>query len=250
MTTDRSLRTFFVALVLVLSAVASLSFASTAGAATKCGQQVLADWYDNGRIDRLYPLNCYEEAIDAIPDDIGPYVDAEEVITRALQGALRGDLVDGGCDPSADGSADDCSRQPGGGSNGGNGGNDNGEAGDSGGSTGRRRDPGRSHPRSTPPARRRCRSRCSSSAGCRSCSSQPAASDTSRAAARQRTPTTSTATILFRSPRRPRGPGGYNQRVVRALISLQIADKFSVGTAPYHPLPARMTNVAHPSGKS
>lgn len=135
MTTDRSLRTFFVALVLVLSAVASLSFASTAGAATKCGQQVLADWYDNGRIDRLYPLNCYEEAIDAIPDDIGPYVDAEEVITRALQGALRGDLDQGGCDPSADGSADDCSRQPGGGSNGGNGGNDNG-GGSSGGSNG------------------------------------------------------------------------------------------------------------------
>ena len=132
MTTDRSLRTFFVALVLVLCAVAGLSLASAAGAATKCGGQVLADWYDNGRIDRLYPLNCYEEAIDAIPDDIGPYVDAEEVITRALQGALRGDVVAGGCDPSADGSADDCSRQPGGGSNGGNGGNNNGEGGSSG----------------------------------------------------------------------------------------------------------------------
>ena len=130
-TTDRSLRTFFVALVLVASAVASLSFASAAGAGTKCGQQVLTDWYDNGRIDKLYPLNCYEEAIDAIPDDIGPYVDAEEVITRALQGALRGDVVDGGCDPSADGSADDCSRQPGGGSNGGNGGNNNGDGGNS-----------------------------------------------------------------------------------------------------------------------
>jgi hypothetical protein len=120
-TTDRSLRTFLVAVVLVLSAVASLSFASAAGATTKCGQQVLADWYDNGRIDKLYPLNCYEEAIDGIPDDIGPYVDAEEVITRALQGALHGDVVKGGCDPSADGSKDDCARQVDGGSNGGNG---------------------------------------------------------------------------------------------------------------------------------
>ena len=122
MTTDRSLRTFVVAVVLVLSAVASLSVASTASATTKCGQQVLADWYDNGRIDKLYPLNCYEEAIDGIPDDIGPYVDAEEVITRALQGALRGEVVQGGCDPSADGSKDDCARQLGGSSNGGNGG--------------------------------------------------------------------------------------------------------------------------------
>ena len=144
MTTDRSLRTFFVAVVLVLSAVASLSFASTAGAATKCGRQVLADWYDNGRIDRLYPLNCYEEAIDAIPDDIGPYVDAADVITRALQGALRGDVVNGGCDPSADGSADDCSRQPGGGANGGNGGDSGG--GSSGGSNGNGGDPGQVAP--------------------------------------------------------------------------------------------------------
>ncbi len=113
MTATRSLRTFLVALVLVLSAVASLSFASAAGAATKCGKKVLADWYDNGRIDRLYPLNCYEEAIDAIPDDIGPYVDAEDVITRALQGALRSELDRGGCDPTADGSADDCTGQGG-----------------------------------------------------------------------------------------------------------------------------------------
>jgi hypothetical protein len=144
-TTDRSLRTFFVAVVLVLSAVAGLSFASAAGAATKCGQQVLADWYDNGRIDKLYPLNCYEEAIDAIPNDIGPYVDAEEVITRALQGALRGDVVDGGCDPSADGSANDCSRQPGGGSNGGNGSND-GTGGTSNGGNGSGDDPGQAAP--------------------------------------------------------------------------------------------------------
>ena len=114
-------------------------------------------------------------------------------------------------------------------SNGGNGGNNNGEGGNSGGSNGGE-DSGRSHPTSTPPARRRCRSRCSSSAACRSRSSQPAASDTSRAAARRRTPTTSTATILFRSRRRRREPGGYNERAVRALISLHIADKFSVGT--------------------
>jgi hypothetical protein len=131
-TRDRSLRPCLVAVVVVLSAIAALSLAGTAGAATKCGQQVLGDWYDNGRIDKLYPLNCYEEAIDAIPDDIGPYVDAEDVITRALQSALRGNLDEGGCDPSADGSADDCARQPGGGANGGNG-SGNGGNGDNGG---------------------------------------------------------------------------------------------------------------------
>ncbi len=50
---------------------------------------MLADWFDNGRIDRLYPLNCYEEAIDAIPADLRDYADAEEIITRALQARSR-----------------------------------------------------------------------------------------------------------------------------------------------------------------
>jgi hypothetical protein len=131
-TTARTIRTLVAMLLLASSAVAALSFAGSASAspATKCGQQVLTDWYDNGRIDKLYPLNCYEEAIDEIPSDIGPYVDAEDVITRALQGALHGNLYKGGCDPSADGSPDDCTGTGGGnGSNGGGGGNDGGSGG-------------------------------------------------------------------------------------------------------------------------
>lgn len=94
--------------MLVLAALAALSFAGQAAAGTaadssKCGEKVLADWFDNGRIDRLYPLNCYEEAIDAIPDDLRDYADAEEVITRALQSALRGQLAPGGKDPTPNG---------------------------------------------------------------------------------------------------------------------------------------------------
>lgn len=100
MTSPRSLRTFVVAVVVVLSAVVALTTAAPANAATACGKKVLADWFDNGRIDRLYPLNCYEEAIDAIPDDLRDYADAEDVITRALQAALRGDLAPGGRDPT------------------------------------------------------------------------------------------------------------------------------------------------------
>jgi hypothetical protein len=99
-TPTRFLRTFIAAALLTLSAVAALATASPAGAATPCGKKVLADWFDNGRIDRLYPLNCYEEAIDAIPDDLRDYADAEEVITRALQAALRGELAPGGRDPT------------------------------------------------------------------------------------------------------------------------------------------------------
>ena len=117
------LRTLVALAVLVLGAVTALSSASPAPAATACGKRVLADWFDNGRIDRLYPLNCYEEAIDAIPDDLRDYADAEDVITRALQFALRGMLDPvGGADPTPD----DDTPAPGQGSNGngGNGGND------------------------------------------------------------------------------------------------------------------------------
>jgi len=96
-------RTTSVVAVLLTSlaaALVALSLSGTAAAATPCGKKVLADWYDNGRIDRLYPLHCYEEAIDAIPPDIRDYVDARDVIERALQAAVNGKLAPGGADPS------------------------------------------------------------------------------------------------------------------------------------------------------
>ena len=68
--------------------------------ASACGDKVLADWFDNGRIDRLYQAHCYEEAIDAIPEDLEQYTDAQEVIGRALQASLRGELDPGGVDPT------------------------------------------------------------------------------------------------------------------------------------------------------
>jgi hypothetical protein len=125
-TLERSLRTFVVAAVVVLSAVAALTTAAPASAATPCGKKVLADWFDNGRIDRLYPLNCYEEAIDAIPDDLRDYADAEEIITRALQAALRGELAPGGRDPTP-GDDDPTGGGSGGGSDDGSGGTGNGD---------------------------------------------------------------------------------------------------------------------------
>jgi hypothetical protein len=102
----------------VLGALVALIVAGTAAGATPCGKKVLGDWYDNGRIDRLYPLHCYEDAIDAIPPDIRDYADAEEVISRALQSALRGNLARGGDDPSpGDDSREPGAPVPGGGNN-------------------------------------------------------------------------------------------------------------------------------------
>ncbi len=101
-------------LALVAATFAALTLPGTA-MATACGDKVLADWFDNGRIDRLYQAHCYEEAIDAIPEDLEQYTDAQEVIGRALQASLRGKLAPGGVDPTP---RDDPSATPGSSGNG------------------------------------------------------------------------------------------------------------------------------------
>ncbi|MBA2742683.1 MAG: hypothetical protein H0U46_11830 [Actinobacteria bacterium] len=100
--THRFARLARTVLVLVAGVFVAVSVAAPADAAknTPCGKKVLNDWWDNGRVDRLYPLHCYEDAIDGIPADIRDYSDAEEVLTRALQAAVRGKLATGGSDPS------------------------------------------------------------------------------------------------------------------------------------------------------
>lgn len=75
------IRALAIAAVLIAAFVAT----GTASAATLCGKAILDDWLDNDRIDRIYELSCYEAAIDAIPEDIRIYTNAEEVISRAFQ---------------------------------------------------------------------------------------------------------------------------------------------------------------------
>jgi hypothetical protein len=36
------------------------AFSGSAAAAPPCAERVIADWSDNGRVDRLYALHCYE----------------------------------------------------------------------------------------------------------------------------------------------------------------------------------------------
>ena len=87
-------------LALVVTVIGTLALTGIAAGATSCGEAVLDDWFDNGRVDVLYQLPCYGEAIDVIPSDIRDYSDAEEVISRALQAATRGKLAEGGVDPT------------------------------------------------------------------------------------------------------------------------------------------------------
>ena len=106
--TTRSARAFAALVALLAGGLVALALAGTAAATTPCGKKVLADWFDNGRIDHLYPPHCYEDAIDAIPDELRDYADAEEVISRALQASLRGEYAPGGRDPTpGDGNSGD-----------------------------------------------------------------------------------------------------------------------------------------------
>jgi hypothetical protein len=95
----RRARAYLAGFAVLASAFVALALPATA-MATPCGDKVLADWFDNGRIDRLYDLHCYEDAIDAIPNDLRDYANAEEIISRALQAAVSGELDAGGPDPS------------------------------------------------------------------------------------------------------------------------------------------------------
>jgi len=71
-----------------LAAVAVVAGVSPAAAKT-CGQKVIDDWYDNGRVDRVYPITCYRAALKLLPDDVKSYSNAPDEINRALQDAIR-----------------------------------------------------------------------------------------------------------------------------------------------------------------
>jgi hypothetical protein len=78
-----------VALVAMLLALLVSAAPATAAKKPSCAEQVVADWYDNGRVDYLYPLHCYREAIKSLPPDVKDYSSAKEEIERALQDAAN-----------------------------------------------------------------------------------------------------------------------------------------------------------------
>ena len=65
-----------------------------------CAQQVIDDWFDDGRVNKIYPLPCYTQAIKQLPPDLLIYGNAEEEIGRALAFAKQGKPDPGGKDPT------------------------------------------------------------------------------------------------------------------------------------------------------
>jgi hypothetical protein len=77
-------------LVAAVLGLAALSVgASAAAAKTACWRQILNEWVDNRQIASTYPLGCYREAIQHVPEDLRVYTDIEEAINSARQQAVR-----------------------------------------------------------------------------------------------------------------------------------------------------------------
>ena len=85
--TRRSTLIAFLAATVVLTLLIGPSPA--AAAPKSCADQVVADWYGDGRVDRIFPLHCYQEAIRSLPVDVLDYSNAKEDILRALQFARQ-----------------------------------------------------------------------------------------------------------------------------------------------------------------
>jgi hypothetical protein len=78
-------------LVAVVASLTTLGLAHPAAGAAPCDQQVLRDWFADGRVDRTYELECYQVAVESLPSDLRDYTNAQEEIERALQSAVRSD---------------------------------------------------------------------------------------------------------------------------------------------------------------
>ena len=78
-------------MVVAVAALAVLAFSGSAPAGTgkaDCADAVLDDW-TRGTLGSAYSPDCYERAIDALPEDLRAYTTAADDITRAGIAASR-----------------------------------------------------------------------------------------------------------------------------------------------------------------
>jgi hypothetical protein len=69
-----------------------LATAGVASGKTPCWKLLVNDWYD-GRIDKVYPIGCYREALKHLPTDIRQYSSAYDDINRALAARIASTSV-------------------------------------------------------------------------------------------------------------------------------------------------------------
>ena len=76
----------YLALILV---VAALAIPGQAQAARPCWKDLVDDYWADFRVDKVYPVNCYRDAMNSLPRDVDEYSDAQDDLRRALLDAIR-----------------------------------------------------------------------------------------------------------------------------------------------------------------
>jgi len=76
-------------LVLGLLGAAVALLTAAPGAAESCGQKVVDDWWAHGTVKGTYPIDCYRDALNLLPDDASTYSSAPDEIRRALAVAVK-----------------------------------------------------------------------------------------------------------------------------------------------------------------
>jgi hypothetical protein len=85
--------TFLLIFVLALLALAGPGSAS---AANPCWKELVNDYWADNRVDKIYDISCYREAMAKLPRDVQEYSDAQDDLRRALLEAIRDDRSNGG----------------------------------------------------------------------------------------------------------------------------------------------------------
>jgi hypothetical protein len=108
----RRATTIVVVVGLLAAGVLLAPSTASASGASSCAKAIVDDWFGNNRVDKIYPLHCYLEAIRSLPVDVKIYTGAEDDILRALAFAKKG-KVDPGRVPSSGSGTDSDPTAPG-----------------------------------------------------------------------------------------------------------------------------------------
>lgn len=71
-----------------IALVVATGCAYASAARPACADAILEDW-TNGALEATYPPDCYQAAIDALPEDLRAYTTAADDISRAAVAANR-----------------------------------------------------------------------------------------------------------------------------------------------------------------
>lgn len=89
-------------LLIFMLALVALGAPGTASAANPCWKELVNDYWADNRVDKIYDISCYREAMAKLPRDVQEYSDAQDDLRRALLLAIRDNRSNGGFGDSTD----------------------------------------------------------------------------------------------------------------------------------------------------